>query len=324
MPDSPLSASPYEVLGVDAAASDEELKRAYRRRLRETHPDTGGSAEEFRAVQQAWQRVGTPEARAAFHRGRSPFSGSAAESTGTGGSAASTGTGEETWAASRTEGVRRDTRPRARSYGHPGGWRRERYLAMMREWAGRGTTLEDPYDVALVRSAPYEIRHTLADALAEEATARATAELGIGYTVWHDVLAHDGGKIDHLVLGPTGLFALQSEDYGGPVGVRRGELVPRASGVLLDGRPAHDLADRARRLGRALGVRFAGAIIVLPDDDLETPVAEIGAHRGVALLAVQRSVLGHLLRTGVPGVPRAAGLDLFEVRSRLQRGVRFI
>ncbi|GAA4164644.1 hypothetical protein GCM10022286_26670 [Gryllotalpicola daejeonensis] len=316
MPESPLSASPYEVLGVDARASDEELKRAYRKRLRETHPDTGGSAAEFRAVQEAWERIGTPEARAAFNRSRSPFSGE--------GGSASGGGDDHVWATSRTEGARRDTRPRARAYGHPGGWRRERYLAMMREWAGRGPELDDPYDPALVRSAPYEIRHTLADALAEEATARATAELGIGYTVWHDVLAHDGGKIDHLVLGPTGLFALQSEDYGGRVDVKRGELVPAESGVVLDGRPAHDLAERARHLGRGLGVKFAGAIIVLPDDALELPVAEIGKHRGIVLLAVRRSVLGHLLRSGVPGVPRAVGLDLFEVRSRLQRGVRFI
>jgi hypothetical protein len=195
---------------------------------------------------------------------------------------------------------------------------------MMREWVGRGEPLDDPYDPALVRRAPYEIRHTLADALAEEATARETAELGIGYTVWHDVLAHDAGKIDHLVLGPTGLFALQSEDYGGRVAIKRGELVPADPGVVLDGRPAHDLAERARRLGKGLGVRFAGAIVVLPDAALDLPLAEIGVHRGIALLAVQRSVLGHVLRTGVPGVPRAAGLDLFEVRSRLQRGVRFI
>lgn len=313
MPESPLSASPYELLGVDPRASDEELKRAYRRRLRETHPDTGGSASEFRAVQEAWARIGTPEARAAFNRNRSPFSGDTAEPGD-----------ERVWATSRTEGARRDTRPRARSFGHPGGWRRERYLAMMREWAGRGVTLDDPYDPALVRTAPFEIRHTLADALAEEATARATAELGIGYTVWHDVLAHDGGKIDHLVLGPTGLFALQSEDYGGPVVVKRGELMPAAAGVQLDGRPAHELAGRARRLGRDLGVRFAGAIIVLPDEDLGEPIAEIGTHRGVVLLLVRRSVLAHLLRTGVPGVPRAAGVDLFEVRSRLQQGVRFI
>ncbi|GAA4183714.1 hypothetical protein GCM10022288_03460 [Gryllotalpicola kribbensis] len=318
MPESPLSASPYEVLGVDARASDDELKRAYRKRLRETHPDTGGSAAEFRAVQEAWERIGTPEARAAFNRHRSPFNGAGAGAEPTGDD------DERVWASSRTEGARRDTRPRARSYGHPGGWRRERFLAMMREWAGRGPELDDPYDPTLVRSAPYEIRHTLADALAEEATARATAELGIGYTVWHDVFAHDGGKIDHLVLGPTGLFALQSEDYGGRVAVRRGELVPAEPGVQLDGRPAHDLADRARHLGRGLGVKFAGAIIVLPDDALEQPIAEIGRHRGVALLAVQRSVLGHLLRSGVPGVPRAVGLDLFEVRSRLQRGVRFI
>ena len=315
MPESPLSASPYEVLGVDPRASDDELKRAYRKRLRETHPDTGGSAEEFRAVQEAWERIGTPEARAAFNRQRSPFSGGA----GPDGES-----DEHVWATSRTEGARRDTRPRARSYGHPGGWRRERFLAMIREWAGRGVPLEDPYDPELVRRAPYEIRHTLADALAEEATARATAELGIGYTVWHDVLAHDAGKIDHLVLGPTGLFALQSEDYGGRVAVKRNELVPADPAVVLDGRPAHDLAERARRLGKGLGVRFAGAIVVLPDDALEAPAAEIGTHRGIALRAVQRSVLGHLLRSGVPGVPRAAGLDLFEVRSRLQRGVRFI
>ncbi|HEY0249778.1 MAG TPA: DnaJ domain-containing protein [Gryllotalpicola sp.] len=317
MPESPLSASPYEVLGVDARVSDDQLKRAYRRRLRETHPDTGGSAAEFRAVQDAWERVGTPEARATFDRTRSPF-------TGGGGAAGADADDERVWATSRTEGARRDTRPKARSYGHPGGWRRERYLAMMREWVGRGAPLDDPYDPTLVRGAPYEIRHTLADALAEEATARSTAELGIGYTVWHDVLAHDGGKIDHLVLGPTGLFALQSEDYGGPVAVKRGELIPAAPGVQLDGRPAHDLADRARHLGRLFKVRFAGAIIVLPDDALESPVESIGSHRGIVLLAVQRSVLAHLLRSGVPGVPRAAGLDLFEVRSRVQQGVRFI
>jgi len=323
MPESPLSASPYEVLGVDPRVDDEELKKAYRRRLRETHPDTGGSAGEFRRVQEAWERIGTPEARASFDRIR------VVPGTSGGGYGPSDDDGDRpgprpSRARRDDDGMPRDTRPRSRSYGHPGGWRRERYLEMMREWSGRGTTLEDPYDPALVRSAPWEIRHTLADAMAEEATARAIATLGIGYTTWHDVLAHDLGKIDHVVLGPTGLFALQSEDYGGPVAIKRGELVPATAGVYVDGRPAHELAGRARRLGRTLGVQFAGAIVVLPDADLDEPAAEIGVHKGVVLVAVQRSVLADLLRNGLPGVPRALGIDLFEVRTRLQQGVKFI
>ena len=54
MPESPLSASPYDVLGVAATASQEELKRAFRRAMRETHPDVGGDQARFVAVQLAW------------------------------------------------------------------------------------------------------------------------------------------------------------------------------------------------------------------------------------------------------------------------------
>lgn len=305
MSESPVSSSPYEVLGVGASAGDDELRRAYRRRLRETHPDTGGTAEEFRAVQDAWQRIGTPAARADYDRGLSHLTADVDDAV---------------WSTSATQSARRDTRPRSRSYGHPGGWRREQYLTLMREWIGVGETLDDPYAPALVRSAPYEIRHALADALAEEATARALADLGIGYTVWHDVAAFDGGKIDHVVLGPTGLFAIGSEDFGGAVEVSKGELV----GPTVEGRPAHELTVRARHLGRALGVKIEGTIVVLPDAALDDPVTELGRSRGTVQLAAQRSVLAHLLRQGVPNAPRAAGTDLFEVRTRLQQGIRFV
>ena len=67
--DSPLSASAYEVLGVDPAVDQEELRRAFRLRLRQTHPDTGGDAAVFIQVQYAWELVGTPESRAAYDRG---------------------------------------------------------------------------------------------------------------------------------------------------------------------------------------------------------------------------------------------------------------
>lgn len=58
--------SPYQVLGVSPDADQETLRRAYRRRARETHPDTGGSAAEFSQVQQAWEEVSTPEARSRY------------------------------------------------------------------------------------------------------------------------------------------------------------------------------------------------------------------------------------------------------------------
>jgi len=190
--DSPLSASAYDVLGVAPDADEDALRRAYRRRLRETHPDTGGDAQAFVQVQRAWELVGVPDARAAYDRGHG-FGGAAAPSFAP---------DAPTW---RPPSRPADTRPRARSFGQPGGWRRERYLDLMREWVGRGVRLEDPYDPALVRTAPRELRRLLADALAEEATARIVGDLGMGYTVWHDVAVDPRDpdlKIDHVVLGP--------------------------------------------------------------------------------------------------------------------------
>jgi DnaJ-class molecular chaperone with C-terminal Zn finger domain len=314
MPDSPLSASPYEVLGVAPTVSQDELRQAYRRRLRQTHPDTGGSASRFDAVQHAWALVGTPEARAAYDRGR-PVKGVDEHPT---------------WAppapgAARTRGAGTDTRPRARSHGHPGGLQRERFLTLIREWSDQGKALADPYDPALVRSAPREVRHALADALAEEATARALASLGIGYTIWHDVAVDPRSsgatlpKIDHVVLGPTGLFAVQSEDWGTSVRVHRGDLV----GDGVDHAPLHTLTTKARGLGRLTRVRFGVAAIAVPDTAFDESFRVVGSARGMALVVVQSSFLPQLLRIGVAGSPRPDGTELFEVRTRLQQGIRF-
>ena len=62
--DSPLSASAYEILGVDPTVDDGELRRAYRLRLRQTHPDTGGDAAVFIQVQRAWEPVSYTHLRA--------------------------------------------------------------------------------------------------------------------------------------------------------------------------------------------------------------------------------------------------------------------
>jgi len=49
--------SPYEVLFLDPGADEEAIERAYRERVKQAHPDQGGSVEEFRAVRTAYERL---------------------------------------------------------------------------------------------------------------------------------------------------------------------------------------------------------------------------------------------------------------------------
>jgi hypothetical protein len=165
----------------------------------------------------------------------------------------------------------------------------------------------------------------LADALAEEATARVVSDLGMGFTVWHDVAAAGRGggkddKLDHIVLSPSGLYAVLSEDFGGPVGVRRGEL----TGEAVPGSPVADLLARMRVIARAAGVRFGGAIVVLPDEDLSQPVLPLGRVRGIPVAVVARGALANVLRQGVPGARSIGGNEIFDIRTRLQQAVRFV
>ncbi|MDQ0643392.1 J domain-containing protein [Microbacterium murale] len=302
--DSPLSASAYEVLGVDPTATEDELRRAFRLRLRQTHPDAGGDAAAFIQVQRAWELIGTAEARATYDRGHG-FSDE-----------------DVSWNGWQAPPARTDTRPKARSYGHPGGWRRERYLSLIREWAGHGVEVPDPYDPALVRSAPHELRRMLADALAEEETARTVSDLGMGFTVWHDVATGPDAdeKLDHVILSPSGLYGVLSEDFGEIVRFRRGEII----GTGVDGSPIAALLARMRVVARAARVRFGGAIVVLPDDDLDQAITALGKVRGVPVVVVRRSALRTVLRQGVPGARDIGGNELFDVRTRLQQTVRFV
>ncbi|TFB49510.1 J domain-containing protein [Cryobacterium tagatosivorans] len=310
MPDSPAAATPYEVLGVSPTASQDELRRAYRRLLRHTHPDVGGSAERFHAVQIAWERVGNPASRAEYDRHRyseaepSPSGSFYAAPAAPGRSAQSGGV-------------------RARMYGHPGGQTRQHFLSLIREWAGRGTTLDDPYDPGLVRTAPQEIRHRLAKAIAEESTAQLVSGLGIGFTAWHDVdTGEQGQKLDHVVLGPAGLFAILSEDWGAPVQLRRGEL---AGDTLAPGEsPIQGLEDAARALARSLKVRFTALVVVLPDGAVSEPLTVPRRGRRPTVVTIPRSRLVGLLRDGLPGMDRGSFEKVFELRSRLQNGIRFV
>lgn len=322
MPDSPSPASPYEVLGVPTGASMEDLRRAYRRRLRETHPDTGGEAVEFHAVQVAWRLIGTPDDRASFD----------ASFTRTSTTAPSASTPPASWAdfaAAPDDFSRRqpEPAPTARSYGHPGGWNRQEYFELMREWVGRGSQLQHPYDAGLVRSAPREIRHLLADAIAEEDTARTLSQLDIAYTVWHDVHTDLPGpgpdqKLDHIVLGPTGLFAFLSEDWGGALQIRKGEIV--SDMLSLGERPMNSLGKRVRSLARSARVKFSALGVIVPDGSTADSLAAVGREKGIPTVIIQKSRLAEFVEMGMAGETRLSADDLFAARDRLQQVIRFI
>lgn len=54
--------SPYDVLGVEPDADEATVVRAYRRRVKETHPDQGGSTAAFKRVQDAYAAIEAGEA----------------------------------------------------------------------------------------------------------------------------------------------------------------------------------------------------------------------------------------------------------------------
>ena len=63
----------YETLGVSGEAGADEIKKAFRRLARETHPDANpddpGAEERFRAVAEAYEVLSDPQRRARYDRG---------------------------------------------------------------------------------------------------------------------------------------------------------------------------------------------------------------------------------------------------------------
>ena len=69
----------YKVLGVGKGASDDEIKKAYRKLARKYHPDRNAgdkkAEERFKEISQAHDVLSDPDKRKAYDRGTGPFGG---------------------------------------------------------------------------------------------------------------------------------------------------------------------------------------------------------------------------------------------------------
>ena len=75
----------YEILGVDKGASADDIKKAFRRLARKHHPDTGGTEEKFKEINEAYEVLSDPEKRQQYDQFGQYFGGNMPPGAGPGG-----------------------------------------------------------------------------------------------------------------------------------------------------------------------------------------------------------------------------------------------
>lgn len=65
----------YKILGVPTTASQDDIKRAFRKLASLHHPDKGGNKETFQEIQEAYNALGDPEKRASYDNPHPRFHG---------------------------------------------------------------------------------------------------------------------------------------------------------------------------------------------------------------------------------------------------------
>lgn len=65
----------YNILGIEKTSSYAEIRKAYKKKAKETHPDAGGSDEEFKEVSEAYAILIDPDKRRSYDKtGQKPTS----------------------------------------------------------------------------------------------------------------------------------------------------------------------------------------------------------------------------------------------------------
>jgi hypothetical protein len=127
--------------------------------------------------------------------------------------------------------------------------------------------------MALRESPPWHIEKWRVGEEGERRTAKALRQLpGREWKAWHDLPGKNGTNVDHVVLGPAGLFLLDSKNYSGEASIEAGELRVRWLEDPEDGWVCHGMVSRMRaasaefkeRIEAATGVRvWVQPVVVL-------------------------------------------------------------
>ncbi len=62
----------YEDLAIDKKATPDQIKKAYRQKAKQTHPDNGGKPDEFRTIAKAYNILSDEEKRKRYDNGENP------------------------------------------------------------------------------------------------------------------------------------------------------------------------------------------------------------------------------------------------------------
>jgi hypothetical protein len=96
-------------------------------------------------------------------------------------------------------------------------------------------------------SPPWHIEKWRMGEEGERRTAKALRQLpGPEWKAWHDLRGTNGTNVDHVVLGPAGLFLLDSKNYSGEAIIEDDELRVRWLEDPQDGWVCHGMVPRMR------------------------------------------------------------------------------